>query len=206
MTEICYPRVKNVMEGYEFTGNDKKLLFEEKLGLAHLKKMENILSEYDKTRQVNGNDFDEFRGEFKDNTLRLWGIKNIKKFKEGLGGNLKYYRTSFVPSEPSDENKELLTRQSVEMLCLRENSFDFVTETDMWKLYENNEHYTAILFDQLSIPELKEELEKLKKPVSVYVFSLEDDNFANEFADMRDKVKVCSIPEAILRVYRRIYQ
>lgn len=139
-------------------------------------------------------------------------VKNcIIGYKEGktkikFGGNLKYYRTSFVPAEPSDENKELLTRQSVEMLCLRENTFDFVTETDVWKLYENNERYTAILFDQLSIPDLKEELKKLKKPVSVYVFSLEDDNFANEFAEMRDKVKVCSIPEAILRVYRRIYQ
>lgn len=206
MTEICFPRVKNVMEGYEYTGNDKKLLFEEKLSLSHLKKIENILAEYDKTRKINETDFDEFKGEFKENTLRLWGVKNIEEFKEGLGGNLKYYRTSFVPSEPSDENKELLTHQSVEMLCLRESTFDFVTETDMWKLYENNEHYTAILFDQLSISDLKKELEKLKKPISVYVFSLEDDNFANEFADMRDKVKVCSIPEAILRVYRRIYQ
>jgi len=135
-------------------------------------------------------------------------IKGNKDYPDitKIPSNLKYFRTSFVPSEPSDENKELLTRQSVEMLCLREATFDFVAETDMWKLYENNEHFTAILFDQLSIPDLKEELEKLKKPVSVYVFSLEDDNFANEFADMKDKVKVCSIPEAILRVYRRIYQ
>lgn len=139
-------------------------------------------------------------------------IKNcITGYKEGkikvkLGGNLKYYRTDFVPSEASDENKELLTRQSVEMLCLRESTFDFVTETDVWKIFKNNQRYTAILFDQLSIPDLKEELEELDMPVSIYVFSLEDDNFANEFADMKDKVKVCSIPEAILRVYRRIYQ
>lgn len=139
-------------------------------------------------------------------------VKNcIVGYKDGktkikFGGNLKYYRTSFVPAEPSDENKELLTRQSVEMLCLRENTFDFVSETDVWKIYESNERYTAILFDQLSIPDLKEELEKLKKTVSVYIFSLEDDNFADEFADMKEKVKVCSIPEAILRVYRRIYK
>jgi len=206
MTEVCYPRVKSVMEGFEFTGNDKKLLFEEKLTLARLKKMDKVLAKYEEIRLASEDKFDELKGEFKNNTLRLWGIKNIKGFKEGLGGNLKYYRTSFVPSEPRDENKELLTHQSVEMLCLRESTFDFVSETDMWKLYENSQQYTAILFDQLSIPELKVELEKLKKPISVYVFSLEDDNFANEFADMKDKVKVCSIPEAILRVYRRIYQ
>lgn len=139
-------------------------------------------------------------------------VKNcIVGYKEGktkikFGGNLKYYRTSFVPAEPSDENKELLTSQSVEMLCLRESTFDFVTETDVWKIFKNSQRYTAVLFDQLSIPDLKDELEKLDKPVSVYVFSLEDDNFANEFTDMKEKVKVCSIPEAILRVYRRIYQ
>jgi len=206
MTEICYPRVKRVIEGYEFVGSDKKLLFEEKLGLSHLKKIESVLAEYEKIRQVNESDFGQIRGEFKDNTLRLWGIKNFDGFKDGLGGNLKYFRTSFVPSEPSDENKELLTRQSVEMLCLREGTFEFVTETDVWKIFKNNQRYTAILFDQLSISDLKEELEKLDKPVSVYVFSLEDDNFASEFADMKDKVKVCAIPEAILRVYRRIYQ
>lgn len=139
-------------------------------------------------------------------------IKNcIKGYKDGsirirFGGNLKYYRTDFVPGEPSDENKELLTRQSIEMLCLREGTFDFVTETDVWQVYKSQNHYTAILFDQLSIPDLKEYLETLDKPVSVYVFSLEDDNFASEFSDMKGKVTACAIPEAILRVYRRIYQ
>lgn len=135
-------------------------------------------------------------------------IKGNKDYADitNIPSNLKYFRTSFVPAEPSDENKELLTRQSVEMLCLRENTFDFITETDVWKIFGNNQRFTAILFDQTSIPDIKVELKKLDKPVSVYVFSLEDDNFANEFADIKDKVKVCSIPEAILRVYRRIYR
>jgi hypothetical protein len=99
----------------------------------------------------------------------------------------------------------LLTRQSVEMLCLREGTFDFVTESDVWKIFENSNRYTAILFNQLAIPDLKEALAKLDKPVSVYVFSLEDDTFASEFAYLPG-VTACAIPEAILRVYRRIYQ
>lgn len=62
----------------------------------------------------------------------------IKKVIEGhenypditnISSNLKYYRTAFVPSEPTDKNKDLLTKQSVEMLCLRENTFDFVLES-----------------------------------------------------------------------------
>ncbi len=123
----------------------------------------------------------------------------------GIGGNLQYYRTSFVASEPTDRNKELLTKEAVEMLCLRENTFDLVSENDAIKIYRNKDHYTGIIFDQLSIPKFKKTTGKFDKPVSVYVFSLADDDFADEFADMK-KVKVCSIPEAILRVYRRIFQ
>jgi adenine-specific DNA-methyltransferase len=138
----------------------------------------------------------------------------IKKVIEGhdnypditdIPSNLKYYRTAFVPSEPTDKNKELLTKQSIEMLCLRENTFDFVSETDTFKIYKNNDHYTGIIFDQRSIPTFKKAARSFDKPMSVYVFSLADDNFSEEFADMKKTVKVCSIPEAILRVYRRIF-
>jgi adenine-specific DNA-methyltransferase len=135
------------------------------------------------------------------------GYKNLKGENiDGLGGNLKYFKTSFVPSEPTDKNKELLTKESVEMLCLRESTFDFVSETDTYKIFKNNEHYTGIIFDQLSIAKFKKEASKLDKPISVYVFSLGDDDFSAEFADMKKKIKVCSIPEAILRVYRRIFK
>jgi len=207
MTEVCYPRVQRVMQGYEYQGKDKTLLYERKVNLTQLRRANEIYAEYQQSREENSALYDELKGEFKDNTIHLWGITNIKGWKDGLGGNLKYYRTDFVPADPTDANKELLTFRSVEMLCLRENTFDFVTETDAWKIYENQNQYTGILFDQLSIPEFKSALAELdEKPVSVYVFSLGDDNFAPEFANMGERVSVRSIPEAILRVYRRIYQ
>jgi len=207
MTEVCYPRVQRVMQGYEFTGSERTLLFEEKFTLSGLKKSDEILVEYEQAREENAGQFDELKGEFEDNTLRLWGIKKISGRKDGLGGNLKYYRTAFVPAEPTDANKELLTRRSVEMLCLREDTFDFVSETDLWKIYESPARYTGILFDQSAIPEFKEALRALAddKPISAYVFSLGDDNFAPEFADLDGRVSVRAIPEAILRVYRRIF-
>lgn len=72
-----------------------------------------------------------------------------------IPSNLKYYRTAFVPSEPTDKNKELLTKQSIEMLCLRESTFDFVSETDAFKIYKNNDRYTGIIFEQIAIPKFK---------------------------------------------------
>ncbi len=135
------------------------------------------------------------------------GYKNEnKEFEKGLGGNLKYFKTSFVPQEPTDKNKELLTKEATEMLCLREHAFEFVSEKNGYKIYKNDKKYVGIIMDQEEIENFKKEVSKYSKPVSVYVFSLTDEDFSDEFSDMKKKVKVCSIPEAILRVYRRIFK
>jgi adenine-specific DNA-methyltransferase len=137
--------------------------------------------------------------------------KCVSGYKDGkqiikYDGNLKYYKTAFVSAQPTDRNKEKLTKQSVEMLCLRENTFELVSETDIIKIFKSNEKYTGILFDEQKISEFKERIKDFDKPVSVYIFSLGDDDFAEEFEDMQHKVKVCSIPAAILRAYKRIFK
>jgi len=148
-TDICYPRIKNVIKGYKNQKGEKVL---------------------------------------------------------GLGGNLKYYVTSFVPAAPTDENKELLTKQSIEMLTLKEGTFEKVTGNPSYVIYRNLDKYTGIIFDQLSFAEFKKAIAKVNKPISLYIFSLVDDDFSDDFADMRGLVKICAIPESILRVYRRIFR
>ncbi|MGO9613843.1 MAG: site-specific DNA-methyltransferase [Dissulfurispiraceae bacterium] len=204
--QICYPRLSRVIQGHEFQGTERELLFENEISLSDLKNTYEILATVDHAKVKNQNAFDEFKTEFENNTLRLWGIRKNSGWKEGLGGNLKYYRTSFVPQEPTDRNKDLLTKEATEMLCLRENTFDLVSETATFKLFKNSDHYTGIIFDQLSIPKFKKFVSKCDGKISVYVFSLGDDDFSDEFDDIRNTVKVCSIPEAILRVYRRIFK
>jgi len=208
MTEVCYPRIKRVIEGYEFEGNEKEIVFENKLNLTKLRKADEIYSDYLEKRENNKDQFDELKGEFKENTLKLYGIKKYDGFKDGLGGNLKYFKTTFIPAKATDRNKEKLTKKSVEMLCLKENTFKSVLESDNIKIFKNKDHYTGILFDEQKIPEFKEQIKDFDLPISVYVFSLGDDDFAEEFSDLqdKDKVKVYSIPAAILRVYKRIFR
>jgi len=135
------------------------------------------------------------------------GYKTEEKIVEkGLGGNLKYFKTAFVPQEPTDKNKEKLTKEATEMLCLREHAFDLVGEKNGYKIYKNDKKYVGIIMEQEEIENFKKEVSKYNKPVSVYIFSLTDEDFSDEFSDMKKKVKVCSIPEAILRVYRRIFK
>jgi adenine-specific DNA-methyltransferase len=136
----------------------------------------------------------------------------IKKVIEGYGdeegilSNLKYFRTSFVPAEPTDSNKIKLTKQAAEMLCVKEGTFEKVLDQKNFKIFKNSDHYTGIIFDQVVIQAFKKAIKDMKGKFSVYVFSLGDETFDEEFGDLKQKVQLSPIPEAILRVYRRIFR
>ncbi|MFA5174965.1 MAG: site-specific DNA-methyltransferase [Patescibacteria group bacterium] len=136
------------------------------------------------------------------------GYKNLKKENiVGLGGNLKYFKTDFVDyKESTDRNKIKLTKEAVEMLCVKEGTFESVLENEDFKISKNHDHYTGIIFDQLAIKDFKNAIKDIKGKISVYIFSLGDDSFEDEFEDIKQKVKLSPIPEAILKVYRRIYK
>lgn len=135
------------------------------------------------------------------------GYENLKGEKvEGLGGNLKYFKTDFVDAEPTDKNKKKLTEQATEMLCIKEGTFEQVLDQKNFKIFKNSDHCTGIVFDQLAISEFKSAIKDIKGRFSIYVFSLSDETFDEEFADVKQKIKLSPIPEAILMVYRRIFR
>ncbi len=135
-------------------------------------------------------------------------IKGHKDYPNitGITNNLKYFKTDFVDAEQTDKNKKKLTNEAIEMLCIREGAFIPVKENKEYKIYKNGKHHIGIILDQLAIPEFKKAIKNIEGRFSVYVFSLGDDTFDEEFEDMKQKVKLSPIPEAILRVYRRIFK
>ena len=140
-----------------------------------------------------------------DNLIK--GYKNPLGSFKGYGGNLKYFKTDFVNyDEPTDKNKIKFTQQATEMLCVKEGTFEKVLDQRNLKIFKNANHYTGIIFDQLAIPKFKEAIRGIKGKFSVYVFSLGDETFDDEFKDLKQKVQLSPIPEAILRVYRRIFK
>lgn len=139
----------------------------------------------------------------------------IKKVIDGHGdypditnipSNLKYFKTDFVDAEPTDKNKLKLTEQATEMLCVKEGTFESVVDNKKVKIFKNSEHYMGIIWDQTAIPEFKKKIRNIKGEISVYVFSLGDETFDDEFRNIKQKVQLSPIPEAILRVYRRIFK
>lgn len=149
----------------------------------------------------NGKIVDEFCYPRLKNAISGYGAKMA------YGGNLKYFKTAFVDyKESTDRNKIKLTKEAVEMLCVKEGTFESVMESKEFKIFKNHNHHTGIIFDQLAIKEFKKAIKDIKGKFSVYVFSLGDDSFEDEFEDIKQKVKLSPIPEAILKVYRRIFK
>lgn len=148
MSDVCYPRVKNVIKGYNSTN--------------------------------------------------------------GLGGSIKYYRSSFVGKhsilDADDKDKLQLAYHAGEMLSIAENTLDLTEKTDHWQIFESKDRYTAVYFKEEydELDDFIKKVKKLSKPVSVYVFSWEDDPYIDEFEDYGN-ITVKTIPQPILEIYKQIY-
>jgi adenine-specific DNA-methyltransferase len=204
--KVCHPRIKNLINGYKFTGLDKKIVYEIKLTSRVIKKIDEHLEIIEKIQEENKDKFSTYELKVEQDTLRLYGSKQITGKKEGYGGNLKYFRTSFVSSGSTDKDKINLTHKAVDMLCLRENTFDKVKTTNQYKIFKNQDKYTAIIFEHKGISPFIKYIEDIDEVINTYIFTLSDDNFEEEFDNLTQKVKIIPIPESILRVYRRVFK
>ncbi|MBI4226217.1 site-specific DNA-methyltransferase [Candidatus Roizmanbacteria bacterium] len=125
---------------------------------------------------------------------------------EGLGGNLKYYKTDFVEAEQTDKNKRKLVDNCTDMLCIKENTFEKVKDAKKFKIFKNEKNHLGIIFDDECIDEFVKEAEKISGKINVYVFSHDDSVPTNEFKTIKKRVSLKPIPEAILKVYRAVFK
>jgi adenine-specific DNA-methyltransferase len=204
--EICFPRISKVFSGYKYKGNEEVILFEINISENNLAELGFLYDSVESVKVQNKEKFKEFRIDINENVFRLYGINKINNKMDGFDGNLKYFKTLFVPADPTDKNRIELTQKATEMLCIKEDTFEEVESKAKFKIFRNKKHYTGIIFDHQAIDDFKKATKDIDGRLSVYVFSLGDDTFDEEFADIKSKVKLSPIPEAILRVYRRIFK
>ncbi len=95
--EVTYPRIKNVIQGYSSTKNQKEVLYEVELNPGLLLDnsaihavRERFFSEEFRSR------YDEIKEEVRKNKYVILGVIKKEKKVPGLGNSLKYYKTSFV--------------------------------------------------------------------------------------------------------------
>ena len=137
-------------------------------------------------------------------------IKGVIKGYGAIGGipaNARYFKTNLVSKKQTDDQTRIeLVACSTDMICVREDTFDKVLDTKYYKVFGNSDHYSAIVFEPDIIPLLKDALAKLNddKPIHIYIFSLSNDTYESDFADLQRLHELRPIPESIIEVYRRI--
>ena len=149
---VTYPRIHNVIKGYKFKGKDKTILFEYKLTFSQFKNIDSIVEELDKTIDDNKSKFSKIEKKFENNTIKVIGIKNIDGSKNGLNGNLQYFKTDLIPVERidnvEDTQRRELTEKAGQMIAIKENTFEEVETCEWYQIFENKDksRKTAIYF------------------------------------------------------------
>ncbi|MGZ8547130.1 MAG: site-specific DNA-methyltransferase [Sulfuricurvum sp.] len=124
------------------------------------------------------------------------------------GGNLRYFKTSLLKKSKSIKSlKSQLTRECMEMLCLKENIFNLKKETKEYKIFASNDEgkYLCVYFDtaKKGFETFVSELKAIDAPKAVYVFSNSTEINQKNFIGVKD-FSVEAIPQKILAVYKRL--
>lgn len=136
----------------------------------------------------------------------------VKKVLEIYKNGVKYYKTSFIGQNnilnATDQDKIELAHNAGELLAIAENTLELVKQNKFYQLFEDSEKQknTAVYFrEELDkFDEFSEMVRKLKKPTTIYIFSWGDEEFSDDFTDLK-QVKVKTIPVPILEIYKQIY-
>lgn len=126
----------------------------------------------------------------------------------GIPANVRYFRTDFVSKAKTDDQTRVkLVERSEQMIAVREGTFDVAHQRESLTILKNTHSYSAIVYDQDAIPSLIEFLNDISDSnhVSIYVFSLSNDNYASDFTALHRSYELRPIPESLLAVYRRVF-
>ena len=208
--QITYPRLKRVIEGYDFRGSNKHILKEYKFNLQFLKKSQDVLNEITEIELAHGTEYDKLEKKFDDNKLVITGIKNVQDKQEGTGGNLRYFKMNFISRYP--DNTDLMRKKlmdvSTDMICIKESTFTATVTQEDHRVFSNDEHYCVIIFNTDSILEIIQYFNQLNDNLAlhIYIFSFNSDNYSSDFRGLKRKTEIIPVPESILEVYQRIFR
>jgi adenine-specific DNA-methyltransferase len=157
---------------------------------------------------------------YERNKRVIQGYTNAKGIAvAGLeNNNLRYYKSEFVPSSKTEQNKRLLTQTSTELLCIKEDCYTDLTESEgfnpsLCKIFTNgNSKYLVVVFHSRQINTVCAELVQFIKgldtseKVKLYAFSPEKETLLEDFYEVKDKIDAVPLPEAIYNAYRATFR
>lgn len=157
---------------------------------------------------------------YERNKRVIKGYTNTKGVKiEGLkNNNLRYFKSEFVQSSKTEQNKRLLTQASTNLLCIKEDCYQDITEKEGFNslncsIFTNGiGKYLLVVYHSRQINTVCEQLTNYIKgletteKVKLYAFSPEKETLLEDFYDVQDKIDAVPLPEAIYNAYRATFR
>lgn len=157
---------------------------------------------------------------YERNKRVIKGYTNTKgvKIEELKNNNLRYFKSEFVPSSKTEQNKRLLTQASTKLLCIKEDCYTDITESEgfnnsLCNIFTNgNSKYLVVVYHSRQINTVCEDLVQFIKgvetteKVKLYAFSPEKETLLEDFYDVQDKIYAVPLPEAIYNAYRATFR
>ena len=207
--DILYPRISKCINGYDFKGKEKTTLIEKKITYSILKKADKLIEDINEIVRSKGSEYEKFDKVFEGQTFKLIGLRNIRGHREGYGGNLKFYHTSFVKNKSNkDQLKQDITQRCTQMLCLKEGIYTLVKEAQDWKIFKQGNHFLAVYYDFVSnaLDDLREEMNRLEGEKVLYYFTVDPSGLDRDIFWGWGKIRLEPIPQKILDVYKQIFK
>ena len=83
-------RVRRVIEGYAFTGNQREELLKHSLTFTDLRRADRLLNQIASIENLESHRFDRIEKKVRDGVLTVEGVKAVADRAEGLGGHFTY--------------------------------------------------------------------------------------------------------------------
>jgi adenine-specific DNA-methyltransferase len=207
--EVTYPRINNVINGYKYKGKEQTVLFEKKITYKNLENLTPILEELDIIINDNQSKYDKINKLIEDNFIKLIGIKKYESFKDGINGNLQYFRTDLIPVVDlyniSDKQRYELTEKAGQMIAIKENTFIEIETNEWYQIFESDDkNRTTVIYFREDLKEFDNLIKKIGKSKTVlYIFSYSRID-KNIYSYLGKNIKLEDIPEPIIEIYKEI--
>lgn len=147
--DLTAERVRRVINGYPFKGNQKQELLSEKITWSVFeKKHAELLEKIAKVEEKHSKDFDKIKKELKDGVLTVTGERKVDEFALGIGGSFTYCTLgepiqieSLLTGEAMPSFDALAryvfytaTGQSLETVA-KASADGFIGETDLFRIH-----------------------------------------------------------------------
>ena len=126
--------------------------------------------------------------------------------------NLRYFRSELLPSERTIKNMKELVKAATGLLCIKN---DIYTEAPFGgrkfnpnyaRYFEHGDKRMLVIYNEQAIPFIVNIIKTLPdgEKIKVYVFSYGSDPYEADFVEVKERVTLCALPDAIYNAYKKV--